>query len=259
MIGDKNYGCHFGAYTSCISPQVVKHLENARQQSTVKLSYNPLCSYNSKTLKVIYNNTRSYKRHYDDIKGNYDIIAADIVFLAETQLTSHNSTEKYSITNFNAYWLDQHGSSKPYHGLIVYVHKDSQVMDITLISRCSHRRICVTIKKFFTVFTIIGVYISPQTKPDQLCALLSKCLSHCNSGPVIILGDFNIDISAKSNTPITKYMKTKYNFDQYVNEYTTNYQTTIDLLFSNHPHQTMYSIYCYWSDHNIIYTVINDQ
>ena len=237
----------------------MKYLENARQQSTVKLSYNPLCIYNSKTLKVIYNNTRSYKRHYDDIKDNYDILAADIRFLAETWLTSNDNTEKYTITNFNAYWLDQHGSSKQYHGLIVYVHIDSQVMDITLFPGAATEGICVTVKKFSTVFTIIGVYISPQTKSDQLYALLSKCLSHCNSGPVIILGDFNTVISTKRNTPITKYMKTKYNFDQYVNEYTTKYQTTIDLLFSYHPHQTVSSIYCYWSDHNIIYTVINDQ
>ena len=132
-------------------------------------------------------------------------------------------------------------------------------MDITLFPGAATEGICVTVRKFSTVFTIIGVYISPQTKSDQHYALLSKCLSHCNSGPLIILGDFIIDISAKSNTPVTKYMKTKYNFDQYVNKYTTKYQTTIDLLFSNHPHQTVSSIYCFWSGHNIISTVINDQ
>ena len=115
----------------CISPQVVKYLKDARQQSTVKLSYNPLCSYNSKTLSYLYH-LQDHTRH-DDITDNYDILAADIVFLAETWLTSHDNTEKYSITNFNTYQLDQHGSSKPYHGLIVYVHKDSQVMGITLL------------------------------------------------------------------------------------------------------------------------------
>ena len=156
----------------CKSPQVVKYLENARQQSTIKLSYNLLCSYNSKTLKVIYNNTKSYKRHYDDIKDNYDILAADIVFLAETWLTSHDNTEKYSITNFNAYQLDQHGSSKRYHGLIVYVHKNSQVMDITLFPGAATEGICITVKKFPTVFTIIEVYIHPQTKSDQLYAFV---------------------------------------------------------------------------------------
>ena len=76
--------------------------------------------------------------------------------------------------------------------------KDSQVMDITLFPGAATEGICATFKKFSTVFTIIGVYSSPQTKSDQLYALLSKCLSHCNSGPMIILGDFNIDISTKS-------------------------------------------------------------
>ena len=97
-----------------------------------------------------------------------------------------------------------------------------------------------------------------QSQINSMLCYLNVCLT-VTVGPVIILADFIIDISAKSNTPITKYMKTKYNFDQYVNEYTTKYQTMIDLLFSNHPHQTVSSIYCYWSDHNIIYTVINDQ
>ena len=71
-------------------------------------------------------------------------------------------------------------------------------MDITLFPGADTEGICVTVKEFTTVFTNIGVYISPQTKSDQLYALLFKWPSHCNSGPVIILGDFNIGISAKS-------------------------------------------------------------
>ena len=54
------------------------------------------------------------------------------------------------------------------HGLIVYAHKDSQVMHITLFTGAATEGICVTVKKFSTVLTIIGVYISPQTKSDQL-------------------------------------------------------------------------------------------
>ena len=154
-----------------ISLHLVKYLETVRQQSTVKLSYNPLGSYNSKTFKVIYHNTRSYKIHYNDIKDNYDILAVDIVFLAETQLTSHDNTEKYSITN----QLDQHGSSKPYHGLILYVHKDSQVMDITLFPGAATEGICVTVKKLSTVFTIIGVYISPQSQINSMLCYLNVC------------------------------------------------------------------------------------
>ena len=52
-------------------------------------------------------------------------------------------------------------------------------------------------------------------------------------------------------------MKSKYNLDQYMKEYTTKYQTTIDLLFSNYPHLTVLSVYSYWSDHYLIYGIID--
>ena len=54
-------------------------------------------------------------------------------------------------------------------------------------------------------------------------------------------------------------MRKKYNFNQYVTEPTTNNQTTIDLLFSNYPHQNTSVIDCYWSDHILLYTVINTE
>ena len=54
-------------------------------------------------------------------------------------------------------------------------------------------------------------------------------------------------------------MRKKYNFNQYVTEPTTNNQTTIDLVFSNYPHQNISVIDCYWSDHNLFYTVINTE
>ena len=50
-------------------------------------------------------------------------------------------------------------------------------------------------------------------------------------------------------------MKTKYNCDQHVTQPTTDEQTTIDLIFSNYPHQRMGAIDCYWSDHKFLYTV----
>ena len=68
-------------------------------------------------------------------------------------------------------------------------------------------------------------------------------------------GDFNIDLSGKKITPFSKFMKSKYNLDQCMKEYTTKYQTTIDLLFSNYLHLTVSSVYSYWSDHFLIYGI----
>ena len=54
-------------------------------------------------------------------------------------------------------------------------------------------------------------------------------------------------------------MRKKYNCNQYVIEPTTNNQTTIDLVLSNYPHQNASVIDCYWSDHNLLYTVISTE
>ena len=75
--------------------------------------------------------------------------------------------------------------------------------------------------------------------------------------PIIIVGDFNINTPEKT---IHLYVITwsNYNCYQYVMEYTTKYQTTIDLVFSNYPYQNVSTIDCYWSDHKRVYTVIDD-
>ena len=72
------------------------------------------------------------------------------------------------------------------------------------------------------------------------------------------MGDFNIDTPVGSDTPFCSLMKKKDNGDQYVKLYKTNYNTTIDFVFSNYPHQEVSTLECYWPDHNIIYTVIDD-
>ena len=52
----------------CISPHVAKYLEDARQNSSVKLSYGPTYLYGDANIKVVSNNTRSYRKHYYDKK-----------------------------------------------------------------------------------------------------------------------------------------------------------------------------------------------
>ena len=83
------------------------------------------------------------------------------------------------------------------------------------------------------MFTIIGLYSSPHTAVEQIHTFVDNMLPNANDEPIIMIGDFNIDLSVKKNTSLSKFMKSKYNLDQYMKEYTTKCQTTIDLLFSN--------------------------
>ena len=53
-------------------------------------------------------------------------------------------------------------------------------------------------------------------------------------------------------------MKVRHNCDQLVKGCTTNYQATIDLVFSNYKYQEVSTINSYWSDHYMVYTVIDN-
>ena len=52
-------------------------------------------------------------------------------------------------------------------------------------------------------------------------------------------------------------MKSNYTCYQCVKEYTTKNQT-INLVFSNYPYQNVSKIDCYWFDHKMVSTDIDD-
>ena len=76
----------------------------------------------------------------------------------------------------------------------------------------------VVIKKFSKVFTIIGLCSSPHTTVEQIHTFVDNMLSNANDEPIIIIGDFNIDLSVKKNTLFSKFIKSKHNVDQYMKQ-----------------------------------------
>ena len=75
-------GLHIGELNPeniCVSSDVYKYLQQANVHNSVKLSYTPLYTITGDYLKVLYNNACSLKRHFSDVKSNYNNIAADII------------------------------------------------------------------------------------------------------------------------------------------------------------------------------------
>ena len=76
-----------------------------------------------------------------------------------------------------------------------------------------------------------------------------------NTVPTVILGDFNMKsiMSNKDNfnSNVTNFMYSNYNMTQFIENSTTNYNSTLDLLFSN-KHVITTTIWNHWSDHRII-------
>ena len=102
-------GLHIGELNPeniCVSSDVYKYLQQANVHNSVKLSYTPLYTITGDYLKVLYNNACSLKRHFSDVKSNYNIIAADIILISETWLQSSDITDDYMIMNYNTYHLD---------------------------------------------------------------------------------------------------------------------------------------------------------
>ena len=94
------------------------------------LSYRPLLSASDDSLKIIYNNAHSLKQHFLDVKCNYNILAADIIWISETRLKSVDITEHYTMRDFKRYRIDQPKTLTPYHGLILYIHNSIEVHHI---------------------------------------------------------------------------------------------------------------------------------
>ena len=75
--------------------------------------------------------------------------------------------------------------------------------------------------------------------------------------PLAIIGDFNLDVTHNRNKSFGDVMKRKSSCDQHVTQPTTDEQTSIYFIFSNYSHQRTTAIDCYWSDHKLLYTVID--
>ena len=192
------------------------------------------------------------------MKNNHNILAADSILLSESQLSSQDNTVKYKINNYNAYCLDQVNTVKPYHSLMAYTYKNINITKITMYAGNMMKAISIFIKKSTKELNIIALYNSPHTTAPHLYAFMDLIMKESVNVPKIIVGHFNINTPENNNAPLCNYMKINYNCDQYVKEYTTKYQTTIDLVFSNYPYKNVSTIDCYWSDHKMVYTVIDD-
>ena len=72
------------------------------------------------------------------------------------------------------------------------------------------------------------------------------------SQPLVILGDFNIDVSQK-DSGMEQYMLKELHCHQMIHEPTTDNGSVLDLVFSNYNDSVAGAIETYWSDHKLIY------
>ena len=108
-------------------PEDLEYLQKAKVANPLTLSYRLLSSAPEDTLKIIYSNAHLLKKHFHDIKCNYNILAADITWLSETRLKYADNTKHYTMRDFKTYRLYQPKTQTPYHGIMLCIHISIEV------------------------------------------------------------------------------------------------------------------------------------
>lgn len=112
---------NFDESTIKVSDFVVEEMNRLRTTANVFVTIPLLYNIAGNVLKIIFHNCRSFKKHFQDIKKDYNLLSADIFAFAESCLSARDSNSRYELEGFEISRNDDHCcNERPYHGTIVY-------------------------------------------------------------------------------------------------------------------------------------------
>lgn len=210
--------------------------------------------------KIAFLNASSMHRHFEDIANDKNICSVDIACFCETRFNRKDSVDDTNLPGFIQYRQDciTGLNKRPSYGLAVYT-KYPFVQEFPSNQSSQGIEICVFKTEANIQITYVLVYKPPKKSTKDLCDLLitvhNKSLKDCYG---IILGDFNIDwkSSSKDKTNLETLLK-QFGYRQVITEPTTDYCTTIDLIFSNLDETLDSGISeIYYSDHSLVWMTV---
>ena len=215
------------------------------------------------TITILFQNVRSLHLHIDDVRSDYNIQKADVNIFVESNLCQSDRDETYHISQFTLYRNDfSHSNIRSCYGTTVYVKNDFNCTKVPY--RCNFNNLEITVMVLSQPIPnihIIGIY---RSKTKVTISQLIDALTHLHNSilieptiPTVLLGDFNIDLM-QANTErkaLTKYLVTEKGYTQFINQFTTDYCTQIDHVYTNIPQcvQSAGTLESYYSDHKPIY------
>ena len=252
---------NFNEDALAVDDRVKEEMKRLRENACMKLCYVPLYLVEENRLKVAINNARSYHKHFPDVSVDPNILAADVIGIMESRLCHIDAIDTYRIHGYDIYRCDQQIQSRcrrPSHGLLLYVRNG---FDCTEISQHSTNLLeflfCHLIHPVAGFLQLVLVYKSPScTLQEFRGQILKDLLPDLDiRKPLLIMGDFNFDIST-GNVEFLHFMTETFECTQHVLKPTTNMMSVLDLVFTNIFETTTETIECYWSDHKIVTAVI---
>ena len=110
---------------------------------------------------------------------------------------------------------------------------------------------------------IISIYRPSRIPFHQLLGAINEVLDDTSDGDKLIIGgDFNVDVSTgdEQTVQLTSLMASKHGLEQIIHGPTTDYGSTIDLIFTNLDKENHLAgvLENWYSDHKPIWIAVND-
>ncbi len=246
-----------------VSKKVQKEMTRLRQEATLNSHIPFLYKDTSGSFKILFQNVRSLHLHVPDVASDYNVKAADINMFVETALCSNDSNDLYQIPSFQLFRNDfvTHATRTPY-GTAVYVKENVQLLSEPL--RCNYNDVEMTLIRVNQPVHNLHIVAVYRSASKVKIARFINALKHLHSTflndpntPVIILGDFNVNLNenASEKNTLSKYLIEEKKYVQLISQVTTDYKTRIDHIYTNIPEKVKNSgvLESYFSDHKPIF------
>ena len=142
-----------------VSKKVSEYLQNALENNT--LQTNIQFSDNNK-FNILFNNSRSFKKHFTTIQNNKIILQQDINIFLESHLSRHDSSTNYNINDNIIIRADQKNTTHPYYGIIAYVKNTIKINNIEYLSTQTIDTLYMNITSKHKNISIFTIYNSQK-------------------------------------------------------------------------------------------------
>ena len=160
----------------------------------------------------------------------------------------------YSLSGFTLYRNDFDQSHiRNCYGTAVYIKNDLNCIEIPKRFNLKNVEITVMVLNHpIPNIHVVGIYHSKtNTTISELIVLTEATV------PTVLLGDFNVNLmqDTTEKRALNKYLITDRGYTQLINQYTTDYRTLIDHIYTNVPQlvQCAGTLEAYYSDHKPIF------
>ncbi|MCG8624091.1 MAG: hypothetical protein MJE68_19125, partial [Proteobacteria bacterium] len=233
-----------------VSKKVSEYLQSALKNDTLQTNI----KFSDKNkFNILFNNCRSFKKHFTAIQHNKIVLQPDISVFLESRQCRHNKSTDYNISDNIIIRADQKNSTNPYYGIITYIKNNIQINNIEYFSTETIDTLYINITFRAKDISIFAIYNSPKNTYNQfqkhITSTIEKKFSLCKN--IIILGDFNIQYNSINYVQLCNKLS-KYSLKQHVTNFTTINNSTIDLVFTNMKLESINNFYAHWSDHYMI-------